>query len=311
MVHEREGTRRTRSASAWPRVLSPLFAATSPVCAQAFGCARAAVITPPSMKPSPPNMATSVRSGCPLKEERIRSANSTSYGMAVIVADACDSGPMSGTMSPMPSAAQWLAFVATSFVIVAIPGPSQLFIMGRAFAGGRRAALLSVLGNAAGVYVQVVAVAVGLGALIAASSTAYSIIRVVGGLYLVWLGISAIRERRALREALSAGQLLPTSTRSSFGQAVLVGLTNPKVLVAFAALLPPFVNPSGIYWVQMMALGLVFVVIAILGDGLVAVAASQAREWFVTDPRRAERMSVAGGTILAGLGCFVVLTARR
>ncbi len=218
---------------------------------------------------------------------------------------------MSGTMSPMPSAAQWLAFVATSFVIVAIPGPSQLFIMGRAFAGGRRAALLSVLGNAAGVYVQVVAVAVGLGALIAASSTAYSIIRVVGGLYLVWLGISAIRERRALREALSAGQLLPTSTRSSFGQAVLVGLTNPKVLVAFAALLPPFVNPSGIYWVQMMALGLVFVVIAILGDGLVAVAASQAREWFVTDPRRAERMSVAGGTILAGLGCFVVLTARR
>lgn len=209
-----------------------------------------------------------------------------------------------GTMGAMPSTAQLLAFMATSALIVAIPGPSVLFIIGRALAQGRRSALASVAGNALGVYLQIVAVAIGLGPLIAASSTAYLVVKVIGGLYLCWLGIGAIRGRRALADALATGA--PTVTKGSLRSAVLVGLTNPKVIVLFAALLPQFVNPAGRVWLQMLLLGLVFIAIALIGDGAIALSAARARDWFLRRPERAAGVAGGGGAMLVALGVWTI-----
>src|SRR3954469_16653635 len=104
----------------------------------------------------------------------------------------------------VPSSSQWVAFLVASILFIQVPGPSLLFTIGRALTVGRREALLSVVGNAVGVTAQAVLVAVGLGALVAASVTAYTVVKVAGAAYVVWLGIQAIRHRREAREALVA-----------------------------------------------------------------------------------------------------------
>ena len=104
----------------------------------------------------------------------------------------------------MPTTSQWLAFVVASALFIQVPGPSLLFTIGRALTVGRRDALLSVVGNALGVTTQVLLVAVGLGAVVAASAEAYTVLKVAGAAYVVWLGIQAIRHRADARSALEA-----------------------------------------------------------------------------------------------------------
>ena len=104
----------------------------------------------------------------------------------------------------MVSTGHLLAFAAAAFVLIVIPGPSVLFAVGRALALGRRPALLTVLGNAAGSMVPLLAVTVGLGAVVAASAIALTVIKLVGALYLIYLGVQAIRHRTSLSAALNA-----------------------------------------------------------------------------------------------------------
>ncbi|HRC14005.1 MAG TPA: LysE family translocator, partial [Dermatophilaceae bacterium] len=153
-----------------------------------------------------------------------------------------------------------LAFLATAAVIVAIPGPSLLFTIGRALTVGRRAALLTVVGNALGLLVQSLLVAVGLGAVLAASAAAYTVVKVAGAAYLVYLGVQAIRHRGELAAALlesraegaagaeaagpGAAALGAWVDRRSLLQGLTVGLTNPKTLVFLSSLLPQFVDPA-------------------------------------------------------------------
>jgi threonine/homoserine/homoserine lactone efflux protein len=136
-----------------------------------------------------------------------------------------------------------LAFALASAVVVAIPGPSILFTIGRALSAGRREALLTVAGNALGILTQIVALAVGLGPVIAASATAYTVLKVVGAAYLVWLGIQAVRHRRAVATALVSGVPTSSPTLHALRNGYVVGVTNPKSFVLLAALLPQFVDP--------------------------------------------------------------------
>ena len=99
---------------------------------------------------------------------------------------------------------QLVEFALTSFVLIVIPGPSVLFVVGRALAHGRRTALASVVGNALGVYVVAAFVAFGLGRVVQSSEIVFSIVKVVGGVYLIWLGVQAIRHRQAISAALTA-----------------------------------------------------------------------------------------------------------
>jgi threonine/homoserine/homoserine lactone efflux protein len=211
-----------------------------------------------------------------------------------------------------------VAFVALSFVIIVIPGPSVLFIVGRALQHGRREALLSVVGNAGGVVVHALLVAVGVGAIIAASAAAFTVLKLVGGAYLVYLGIQAIRHRRdglvvptADAQAADALTSPPLTARRVLAEAFTVGVTNPKTLVFIAAVLPQFVDPaSGPAGVQMLALGLVFAAVAVVSDGAYALLAASARGWFASSPTRIARVRATGGAMMAALGVALMVSRR-
>ena len=168
------------------------------------------------------------------------------------------------------------AFLGAAAVIVAIPGPSLLFTIGRALTVGRRDALLTVAGNAVGLFLQSAAVAVGLGALIAASSTAYSGIKLAGAAYLVYLGVTAIRRRgdlaAHLTEATPGAKTAAPQPHRSLTQGLIVGLTNPKTIVFLGSLLPQFIAPSAAPTPQILTLGTLFALIAALGDSIWAVS---------------------------------------
>lgn len=206
----------------------------------------------------------------------------------------------------MPTTSQWLAFVIASALFIQVPGPSLLFTIGRALTVGRRDALLSVVGNAIGVTTQVMFVAMGLGAVVAASTEAYVVLKVCGAAYVVWLGVQAIRHRADARVALDAVDttvVVRTSSLRSLRVGFLVGLTNPKTIVFFVAFLPQFVNePAGHTGLQLALLGIIFGMMAACSDSVWALAASRARDWFARRPTRLDKLGVAGGVMMIGLG---------
>lgn len=214
----------------------------------------------------------------------------------------------------VPTTSQWLAFVVASILFIQVPGPSLLFTIGRALTVGRRDALLSVVGNALGLVTQVLAVAVGLGAVVAASAHAYTALKIVGAAYVVYLGIQAIRHRtdaRAALEAVDLGAVTPARTSQSLRIGFVVGLTNPKTIVFFVAFLPQFVNaPAGHTGLQFAMLGLVFGAMAIVSDSTWALAAGKARDWFARRPQRLDTLGVAGGVMMIGLGATMAVASE-
>ncbi|QBX55117.1 LysE family translocator [Nocardioides seonyuensis] len=202
----------------------------------------------------------------------------------------------------MPSSSQWLAFLIASILFIQVPGPSLLFTIGRALTVGRREALLSVVGNALGLVVQVVLVAIGLGAVVAASAAAFTALKLVGAAYVVWLGIAAIRHRGDARVALENPGLVPATHGHAVRTGFVVGVTNPKTIVFFAAFLPQFTSASGPAAPQLLLLGVVFGVLAVCSDSLWALGAGKARSWFAREPRRLDHLSAAGGGMMIALG---------
>lgn len=211
-------------------------------------------------------------------------------------------------MDDMPTSSQWLTFLVASILFIQVPGPSLLFTIGRALTVGRRDALLSVVGNAIGLVTQVAFVALGLGAIVAASAAAYTVLKLVGAAYVVWLGVQAIRHRSEARAALAH----PDGARPARGHAVrtgfIVGLTNPKSIVFFAAFLPQFTNDAGPAGVQIAVLGLVFGAMAVCSDSLWALGASRARDWFAKKPTRLDTLSATGGGMMIALGVTLAAT---
>ncbi|MBT8160553.1 MULTISPECIES: LysE family translocator [Arthrobacter] len=203
-----------------------------------------------------------------------------------------------------------LAFALTAFVLIVIPGPSVLFVIGRSLALGRIGGLLSVLGNALGMGPQVVAVALGLGAVLAQSVVAFTAIKFCGAAYLVYLGIQAIRHRNS---GAAAERTPPTrSAWRLVREGFLVGASNPKSIVFFVAVLPQFVDYSaGSIPLQLAELGTVFLVIALLSDSVWALAAGTAREWFARSPRRISTLGATGGVMMIGLGGTLALTGTK
>jgi len=208
------------------------------------------------------------------------------------------------------SSSQFLAFVVASILFIQVPGPSLLFTIGRALTVGRRDALLSLVGNALGVYVQIVALAVGLGALIATSVAAFTALKLAGAAYVIYLGVKAIRHRSDARQALQhlAGGSADRSAWHSVRTGVIVGVTNPKTLIFSAAFLPQFIDASGPAAAPLLFLGAVFCVLAIASDACWALAASRARDWFGAKPQRLDHLGAAGGAMMIGLGATLATT---
>jgi threonine/homoserine/homoserine lactone efflux protein len=213
----------------------------------------------------------------------------------------------------MVSPGHFAAFAALVFVMVVVPGPSVLFTISRALTVGRRDALLTVVGNAAGVYTQVVAVAFGLGVLVQGSVAVFTAIKLAGAAYLVYLGVQAIRHRRKLSEAFStAVRTTPGRVLTVLRDGFVVGLANPKSIVFLAAVLPQFVDyHAGGVPAQIIVLGISLPVIAVVSDSAWALVAGAARAWFAHSPRRLELVGGTGGLVMIGLGAGLALNGRK
>ena len=203
-----------------------------------------------------------------------------------------------------------LAFMLIAFVLIAVPGPSVLFVVTRSLTLGRRAGIATVVGNAAGVYVQVVLVAVGVGAIVQESIAVFTAVKLAGAAYLVFLGVQTFRRRRALADALYV-PARPQQLRRMLTDSFLVGVANPKLIVFFVAVLPQFVDRSaGSAPLQLLTLGAIFCTMALLCDGVWALAAGAARTWLVRSPRRLAAIGGASGLVLLGLGAGLAVSGR-
>jgi threonine/homoserine/homoserine lactone efflux protein len=205
-----------------------------------------------------------------------------------------------------------LAFAALVSVVVAIPGPSVLFTISRALTVGRRAALLTVAGNELGLCVQVIAVAFGVGAVLERSAQILTVVKFAGAAYLVFLGVQAIRHRTSMAEALAA-QVQPVTSPRAVRDGFMVGVANPKSLVFFVAVLPEFTSSAPGHLpvpAQLLILGALFPVIALVLDSAWAAIADTARRWLVRSPRRLALIGGTGGLVIIGLGISVAVTGR-
>ena len=203
-------------------------------------------------------------------------------------------------------------FLITVYVLILIPGPSVLFVITRGVSLGRRAAFVSAIGNETGLTLQLALVSVGLGAIVARSDAVFTVLKLVGAAYLVFLGVRNIRDRKRLAEIFGAGASTPKPLARIYREGVIVGATNPKGILIFTAVLPQFIDRSqGHVTLQIASLGLICVLIALLSDGLWALLSGTARQWLGSSPRRLERMSTTGGVMLVGLGIGLAVTGRK
>ena len=204
-----------------------------------------------------------------------------------------------------------LAFVLLSYLLIVAPGPNVLFVVSRSLQLGRLPGIAAVIGGQSGVYVQVIAVAFGVGALVQRSVLIFTVIRLTGAAYLIFLGVQAIRHRTSLA-AILTGAVRPASTGRMLRDGFVVGITNPKAIVFFAAVLPQFADRSaGHVPLQLLALGVIFVAIALISDSMWAVAAGTARNWFARSPRRLELIGGTSGLAMIGIGASLALTGGR
>ena len=207
----------------------------------------------------------------------------------------------------MPSASNILGFTLLAIVIIVVPGPGVLFAVGRALVLGTKPALLSVLGNALGVGIQIIVVALGLGVLIQSSPEAFFVIRIAGATMIGYLGIRAIMQRN---QSLEDARERPHSRSTILKESVVVGLTNAKTLVFFLAALPSFVSvEDGNPIVQMLFLGALFSAIGIASDSVYAIAAGKARDWLATSAQRLAIFRGLGGLALTLLGVYMLYEA--
>jgi threonine/homoserine/homoserine lactone efflux protein len=211
----------------------------------------------------------------------------------------------------MPPLDRLLSFAAVSFVLIVIPGPSVLFVVGRALAHGRRTAIATVVGNAVGVYAVAACVAFGVGTIVQRSATVFTIVKLAGAFYLIWLGINAIRSRHSMSTVFERTEA-PRSDWRTIWEGFVVGVANPKVFILFAAVLPQFVDrSSGHLPIQMLVLSLVSFVIALVSDSAWGLAASGVRSWFARSPRRLGMVGGAGGAAMIGVGLNLAVMGRQ
>ena len=214
---------------------------------------------------------------------------------------------LNGTMI---SSGHLIGFTLASLVIIVIPGPGVLFVIGRALAHGRRTATATAAGHAAGNYVVAACVAVGLGTLLQRSTQVFTVVKLAGALYLIFLGVQAFRHRHSLATAMSTAVGASDGWRA-LRDGLIVGVTNPKSYILFGAILPQFINRGeGNVPAQMLLLALISVCLGLVCDVTWGLAASGVRGWFAKSPRRYALVGGAGGLAMIGVGVTVAFTGR-
>jgi threonine/homoserine/homoserine lactone efflux protein len=209
------------------------------------------------------------------------------------------------------SSGQFVGLGLACLVVIIVPGPSVLFVVGRALSYGKRTALLSVVGNSVGTYLAAVCVSVGLGPFLQRSDVLFETIKLLGAAYLVWLGVQALRHSGHRPDAEDSVEPVRSWWRV-VRTGVFVGVTNPKTFVIFGAILPQFVDRSaGSVPAQMLVLAVLPAVIGLCTDTVWGLVAGQARGWLSRTPGRMAAMGRIGGVSMIGLGLTVALTGRH
>jgi threonine/homoserine/homoserine lactone efflux protein len=209
----------------------------------------------------------------------------------------------------MPDLTLWGLFVVASVVLLLTPGPAVLFIVARSVEQGRAAGLVSVLGIHLGTIVHITAAAVGLSALLVSSALAFAIVKYLGAAYLIWIGVRTFMAKDPDPEApaVPAGRL-----GRVFRDGFVVNLFNPKTAIFFLAFLPQFVDPArgALHW-QILILGLTFMGLGIMSDGMFALAAGTAGNFLRRNRRFLRFQRWFAGTSFIGLGVTAALATRK
>jgi threonine/homoserine/homoserine lactone efflux protein len=196
----------------------------------------------------------------------------------------------------------FLLFFAAALLLAITPGPGIFYVLTRTLAGGRSEGILSSLGTFAGGLIHVIAAALGLSAVLAASATAFMVVKYAGAVYLVWIGIGMIRSRNA--PVVDAG--LQTAPKHAFRQGVLTEALNPKTALFFLSFIPQFVNPSlGHTVYQFLIFGFVSVSLNTTVDLLVVLFAASIAAKLRGNPLFRRNQQVVSGTAMIGLGALV------
>lgn len=199
-------------------------------------------------------------------------------------------------------------FVLASVAIILVPGPSVMFVIARAVAWGRMTALLTALGNALGMLLLSVFIAVGLGPLLQRYELLLIVVQVLGGMYLIHLGIDAWRHRQEHADDMVKIEEVKPSNYQILRQGFTVGALNPKALVFFSAVFPQFVDPDvGSITIQLLIFGAIFTALALLLDGTWGVLVGSSRDWFVTSRNRLVFLRTVGAVVMMALGVGVMI----
>lgn len=201
----------------------------------------------------------------------------------------------------------WLAFVAASTILLIIPGPTILTVISYSVAHGRRANIPLISAVALGDSTALALSLLGLGALLATSATWFVVVKSIGGLYLIYLGVKLLRA--GVAKARLVGAPPPTSRWRLFGNTYLVTALNPKGIVFFVAFMPQFLAPEGDVVRQLWILSVTFVAMASMNATLYAVFAASARK-LLESPGAQRRFNFVGGSLLTGAGAWALLARR-
>jgi threonine/homoserine/homoserine lactone efflux protein len=206
----------------------------------------------------------------------------------------------------IPDAGTIAVFAVASLLLAVVPGPAVLYIVAQSVHGGRRAGVVSAFGVSTGGMFHVLAAVVGLSAVLAASAEAFTVVKLVGAAYLIWLGIRTILSR----DDRIAGRDAEPTLSSTYRRGVIVNILNPKTALFFLAFLPQFVDPDGSTRGQLAVLGLLFVAIALATDLVWALVAGTAGAVLRRSRTFLRVQRYVSGTILVGLGALAAATGR-
>lgn len=205
-----------------------------------------------------------------------------------------------------------VAFSAATLALLLLPGPAVLYIVTRSATQGRVAGLVSVAGIHVGTLVHIAAAMVGLSAVLAASATAFTVVKLAGAAYLLWLGVSALLASRRHGTEAPAAEIDHRPLRRVFVDAVVVNVLNPKTAIFFLSFVPQFIDPAAANptW-HLAQLGALFIVLGVLSDGLFALLGDWAGARLTGSTVRRRRQDTVAGTTYLGLGAFTTWSALR
>ncbi len=205
-----------------------------------------------------------------------------------------------------------VAFSAAALILLIIPGPGVMYIVTRSATQGRRAGVVSVFGIHLGSVVHIVAAMIGLSAVLAASATAFTIVKFVGASYLVWLGIQSIRSYRSASTSDDPPVVELRSLRRVFTDGVILNVLNPKVAIFFLSFVPQFVDSATTSPARDVALlGAVFIVLGVVSDSVYAIAGGWIGNRLRNSPHLQRRKDVLAGTTYIGLGAMTAFSGSR